>query len=207
MVTFIEMHQGAILVHRRRNVRSSRNTLTLEQTIVVGVRSDPEPIVSIAFQDRQGPVVAADPSTPDFSYFLKAKRRMPWVSLPEAEVFASQCSNVWMESLIGFPEPRDRRRFRRAAWFFLRRFRHRPPQSKNPSARRLRLLRSGDPILRCGAPAIAGQVRRTLGEKAEQPSLRSLLELSRRNISFDGAMLQWGRTRSHGRGKGFVPIP
>jgi hypothetical protein len=194
-----------------------RNSLTLgavrvtaptrsgaDQPFVIGMGSNPEPIISVPFKNSQGAIVVSDACAPDFTDFLETNRGVPRVTFPKSVILSRHFPNLWRDLGVRLPESRNRDRFRRAAWFFLRRFRHRLPQAENPSAQRLRLLRSGDPTPHCGAPATDEPARKTPLEKVEQPSLRSLPESSQTNISFNGVSpakrFQWGRTQSLERG-------
>jgi len=93
--------------------------------------------------------------------------------------------------------PRNRYRFRRAAWFFLRRSLYRLLEAENPSAQRPSLLRSAYPIHRYAAPVTREPARKALAERVVQFSLRSLPKSLQLNISLNEAMrakrFHWGR--------------
>jgi hypothetical protein len=183
------------------NLEAFRLTLAAksdtDQYLVIGVGSNPEPIRRIPFKNSQGAIVISDAPDRDFTDFLETNRRIPQIPFSKPIIHSCHFQDSRRELGVRLPETRNRDRFRRAACFFLRRSRHRLPLTENPSARRLRLLRRGDPTPHYGAPAIDELARRTLIEKVGQPSLRSLPESSRRNDSVSGAArakrFQWGR--------------
>ena len=64
-------------------VRASWQSVQPEQTLVLVVGSDPEPVEDIILKQSDGSVASADTDRPDVSRLLELKRRMAGVLPPQ----------------------------------------------------------------------------------------------------------------------------
>jgi hypothetical protein len=71
-----------------------------EQSIVVGVGSDPEPDEAVLYLDGEGSMSAPDPRGPNRTRLLEAQRRMPRILLEALERLVREPLNLGWQGPI-----------------------------------------------------------------------------------------------------------
>jgi len=77
------------------------------QSVVFGVRADPLPEKTVAFELAYRAIMKANAGGPVLpAQFLEFQRRMKWVSDPDAIVLPRQATNLHRQSVVGGPKLR-----------------------------------------------------------------------------------------------------
>ena len=74
------------------------------QSVVVGMRADPEPEIAAVHVNGEGTVAWPDPDGPVTSDLLELQRRMAQIAFQKLIVRVGQLSNRKRQSLVGGPE-------------------------------------------------------------------------------------------------------
>jgi hypothetical protein len=86
------------------SLRSTHPTRSANQSIVIGMRADPEPEIAVVHFDGERAIAQADAGGPVTSDFLELQRRMARIAFEKSKIGVGQLSDRERQRFIGGPE-------------------------------------------------------------------------------------------------------